>query len=71
MRKKEKNTAQLSLFEEENTPEPSETPTPTLKPTSSVLDFARKRFEQNPNMDQEEYRRWIRFLVNASIKRME
>jgi hypothetical protein len=57
-----KDEAQLSLFEN-NEPEPKKKP--------SVVDFARARFEQNPEMTQEEYKRWIKFLVNVSLKSMD
>ncbi len=62
MRKAEKNEDQLSLFE-------SNEPPPAKK--SSIVDFARARFEANPDMDQEEYKRWIKFLVNNSLRSME
>ena len=42
--------------------------TPAKKP--SVVDFVRARFEANPNMDPEEYKRWIKILINSSLKRM-
>jgi len=54
--------AQLSLFE---------TNEPEVKRKPNLVDFARARFEQNPDMDQEEYKRWIRFLVNASLRSMD
>ena len=62
MRKHEKNEAQLSLFE-------SNEPPPTKKP--SIVDFARARFEQNPNMTQEEYKKWIKFLVTHSLRTLD
>jgi len=37
----------------------------------SVLEFVRARFEYGPEMSKEEYKHFIKVLVNASIKRME
>lgn len=37
----------------------------------SVIDFIKARYEHGPEMTQEEYKRWIKILVNASIKRLE
>jgi hypothetical protein len=62
MKKKVKNEDQLSLFE---TNEPEEIKKP------NVVDFARARFDQNPEMTQEEYKRWITFLVNVSLKSID
>jgi hypothetical protein len=54
---------------------PSEEETKELERTlakkaPSVVDFVRARFEANPNMDPEEYKRWIKILINSSLKRM-
>jgi hypothetical protein len=62
MRKQEKNSAQLSLFDDQEKVE-------TTEPT--VLQFIRARFEHGPEMTQEEYKRWIKILINHSLKRME
>ncbi|NDF13931.1 hypothetical protein EB061_01220 [bacterium] len=61
--------AQLSLFE----PTPQESPTFQTPPKkdATVLDFLKARFENGPEMSQEEYRRWIKVLVNRSLKRLE
>jgi hypothetical protein len=37
----------------------------------TVLEFVRARFEYGPEMTKEEYKHFVRVLVNASIKRME
>ncbi len=37
----------------------------------SVLEFVRARFEYGPEMTKEEYKHFVKVLVNASIKRME
>jgi hypothetical protein len=63
VKKKYKDDAQLSLFE-------SNEPTPTKEPTT-VLEFVRARFEKGPEMTQEEYKRWIKILVNNSLKSMD
>jgi uncharacterized membrane protein len=39
-----------------------------MKPPT-MLDLLRDRFEDT-EMSQEEYRKWIRYLVHASFKRM-
>jgi hypothetical protein len=54
---------QLSLFENN---EPAEFETPIKEP--SVLEFLRARFEYGPDMTQEEYKRWIKVLVNSSLR---
>ena len=54
---------QLSLFEE--IIEPIEINKPT------VLDFVRARFELGPDMNQEEYKRWIKILINNSLRSMD
>ena len=54
---------QLSLFEEPIESKPPEKP--------SVLELVRARFEYGPEMTPEEYKRWIKILVNNSIKGME
>ena len=64
MRKPQKNEAQLSLFENNE-------PLPSNKKPTTIVDFARARFEQNPDMDQEEYKRWIKFLIHTSLKSMD
>jgi hypothetical protein len=66
-RRKEKDLRQLSLFES-NEPPPEILSNPKKEPT--VVDFVRARFEANPEMNQEEYKRWIKILVNSSLKRM-
>lgn len=58
MKKATKNEAQLSLFE-------SNEPAPTKKPT--MVDLLRDRFE-NDAIKQEDYKKWIRFLVQNSFK---
>ena len=62
MKKQEKNEAQLSLFE-------SNEPPPCKKP--SIVDMARSRFEQNSTMNQEEYKKWIKYLINYSLRSMD
>ena len=59
-KRRESQELQLSLFQE--TPEPETSHKPT------VLDFVRARFEYGPEMDQEEYKRWIKILVNSTFK---
>ncbi len=61
MRKRQSSEAQLSLFEPPPHPE-------TQEPT--VLEFIRARFEHGPDMTPEEYKRWIKILVNHSLKRL-
>lgn len=61
-KKKEKNELQLSLFEEADLAKLKE-------PT--VLEFIRARFDHGPEMTQEEYKRWIKILVNKSIRSMD
>ena len=66
--KKTSEARQLSLFE----PESETLPEPEFhaeKPT--VLEFVRARFENGPEMKPEEYRRWIRILIQHSLKRMD
>ena len=41
------------------------------KKPSSFVDFVRARFEANPDMDPEEYKRWIKILISSSLKRMD
>ena len=53
---------QLSLFDQH--PESGEVST-LSKP--AMIDLLKDRFE-NTEMSQEEYRKWIRYLVNASFK---
>jgi hypothetical protein len=67
---KHKSTdAQLSLFEAfDPTPAPFE---PRPRKDATVLDFLKARFENGPEMTQEEYKRWIKVLVNRSLKRLE
>jgi hypothetical protein len=66
--------AQLSLFEanpsEPGPGESSSFQTPPRK-DATVLDFLKARFESGPEMSQEEYRRWIKVLVNRSLKRLD
>lgn len=69
MRKRQSADAQLSLFE---VSKPDTTPfNTTPKKDATVLDFLRSRFENGPEMTQEEYRRWIKVLVNRSLKRLD
>lgn len=37
----------------------------------TVLDFIKARYEYGPEMTPEEYKRWIKILVNSSIKRLK
>ena len=62
VRKAHKNEAQLSLFEDYEVA--------TIK-EPTVLDFVRARFEHGPEMDHEEYKRWIKILINNSMKSMK
>ncbi|NDG84396.1 MAG: hypothetical protein EBX52_05070 [Proteobacteria bacterium] len=67
MNKAIKQEAQLSLFE---TPEP-ENPVAikeVKKPT--MIDLLRYRFE-NGEIQPEDYKKWIRFLVQNSFKSIE
>jgi hypothetical protein len=65
-----KNDAQLSLFEN-NEPLPK-TPLIESSPAHepSVVEFIRAQFERNPEMTPDEYKRWIKILVQSSIRRM-
>jgi len=65
MNKKRHAELQLSLFE----PEPR--PLPELPKNPTVLEFIRARFEHGPDLTEEEYKRWIKILVNHSLKRMD
>jgi hypothetical protein len=80
--KKLKDDRQLSLFDQQATDvpnfnhfkesfviDPEKVTSP--KPLTSVVDFVRARFDANPNMDPEEYKRWIKILISSSLKRME
>jgi hypothetical protein len=58
MKKATKNEAQLSLFE-------SNDPPSARKPT--MIDLLRDRFE-NEEIKQEDYKKWIRFLVQNSFR---
>ena len=71
MRKRKINEAQLSLFEP-NEPEAfvsTEAPSPSKSP--SVLEFIRARLDHGPDLTQEEYKRWIKIIIQHSLKRME
>jgi hypothetical protein len=77
MRKRHRNEAQLSLFDQsEPQAEPRSKPQSegrfippdTQEPT--VLEFIRARFEHGSDMTPEEYKRWIKILVNHSLKRL-
>jgi len=63
-KKQFKDEAQLNLFEEAHEPFP-------LKKPTTVLDFVRARFEHGPEMSPEEYKRWIKILINSSLKKLE
>ena len=66
--KKTSEARQLSLFE----PESETLPEPEFHPEKpTVLEFVRARFENGPEMKPEEYRRWIRILIQHSLKRMD
>lgn len=56
---------QLSLFE------PNEPVLPELPKNPTVLDFVKARFEHGPDMTQEEYKRWIKILINSSLKSID
>ncbi len=64
-KKKQSNELQLSLFEDYSLATIKEPETP------SVLEFVKARFEHGPEMTQEEYKRWVKILVNNSLRRME
>lgn len=67
--KREAPEVQLSLFEvASETPTQKSNPVGEMKPPT-MLDLLRDRFEDT-EMSQEEYRKWIRYLVHASFKRM-
>lgn len=38
------------------------------QPPPSPLEFVRARFEKTENMTPEEYKKWVRFLVNWSVR---
>ncbi len=65
-RKPSPQSHQLSLFEDFSS---SLTRARPKEPT--VLEFIRARFEYGPEMTKEEYKHFVKVLVNASIKRME
>jgi len=71
MSRKTTSARQLSLFDQ--TPEPlsDEKIKESLPKNPTVLDFIKARFEHGPDMTQEEYKRWIRVLVNHSLKKLE
>ena len=67
-----KNDAQLSLFESNDpvpTPAADKPVAPLKEPT--VLELVRARFEYGPEMNQEDYRRWIKILISNSLKSMD
>jgi hypothetical protein len=71
MRKSQYNDArQLSLFEP--TPETLEQAAQSNPSNGapSVLELVKARLEHGPEMTPDDYKRWIRILVQASIKRM-
>jgi len=67
VQRKRKDDTQLSLFEDNPSTKQKSVPSSL----TTAVDFVRARFEQNPDMTEEEYRRWIRVLVQSSIRRME
>jgi hypothetical protein len=76
MMRKEKNETQLSLFENLELPPEESTSdslfsSPKPRKKASILDFARARFEQDKPMDQEEYKKWIKFLIHHSLKSID
>jgi hypothetical protein len=75
MSRKTTSPLQLSLFEQ-TTSNPNEKTSEdrikeALPKNPTVLDFIKARFEHGPDMTQEEYKRWIRVLVNHSLKRLD
>jgi len=59
------------LFETDSSPNSEEKIKEALPKNPTVLDFIKARFEHGPDMTQEEYKRWIRVLVNHSLKRLD
>lgn len=55
MVQKKLKEVQLSLFE--------------TQPEPSVLEFIKARFENGPEMSEEEYKRWIRILVEKCFNK--
>ena len=62
MRKFKEPETQLSLFENTEI---------TISKEPSVLEFIRARFENGQDMTHEEYKRWIKILVNSSFKSID
>jgi hypothetical protein len=70
MSRKPASARQLSLFDHDPGNRSEEKITEALPKNPTVLDFIKARFEHGPDMTQEEYKRWIRVLVNHSLKRI-
>ena len=64
-KKIEPQEVQLSLFEDYELTTVKEPKQPT------VLEFVKARFEHGPEMSQEEYKRWIKILINNSLRSMD
>ncbi|MBU6154053.1 MAG: hypothetical protein KGP28_07100 [Bdellovibrionales bacterium] len=71
MSRKSTSTRQLSLFDLPNEKTSEERIKEALPKNPTVLDFIKARFEHGPDMTQEEYKRWIRVLVNQSLKKLD
>ncbi len=71
MSRKTTSPLQLSLFETDSSPNSEEKIKEALPKNPTVLDFIKARFEHGPDMTQEETKRWIRVLVNHSLKRLD
>ncbi len=63
MKKQYSDENQLSLFEV-STPEA----TTKIEKEPNPFDLIRARFEKEPPKSPEEYKRWIKFLINSSLK---
>jgi hypothetical protein len=71
MSRKTASARQLSLFDQIPEKSSEEKIREALPKNPTVLDFIKARFEHGPDMTQEEYKRWIRVLVNHSLKRLD
>ena len=71
MSRKTTSPRQLSLFDPPTEKTSEERIKEALPKNPTVLDFIKARFEHGPDRTQEEYKRWIRVLVNHSLKRMD
>ena len=60
---------QLSLFDVEKPAESwTETPAERVYTEPSPIELIRARFEKSTDMSPEDYKKWIKFLVNWSVR---